>query len=186
MLKLGILFVVTLVSIDKRILDMIMATAIDESNEYFDLVSYPAKTENLSEKQGVTIKGTTQEFLDAAKALRCLLADKDGRLRMIETAKMKLTGFKKEKDGNKCIVNLENQESWRVCQLSVFHSGTILLSRVKNNDFEAVMEIASSVIVPILKKLIDGNNLDGTLLDDSAHIDQEGGEVPDVNLNRCH
>ena len=128
-MKLVKIFVVTLVSIDKR--EVIDKKMIDESNEYFDLVSYPAKVENVSDKQGITIKGTAQEYLDAAKALRCLLAEKDGRLRMIGTAKMKLTGFKKEKDGNKCIANLEKQESWSNCQLSVFHSGTILLSRVK-------------------------------------------------------
>ena len=36
---------------------------LDEPNEFFDLISYPEKVENIADKQGITIKGTDQEVL---------------------------------------------------------------------------------------------------------------------------
>ena len=46
---------------------------LDENNEFFDLISYPEKVENIADKQGIAIKGTNQKFLGAGKALKSLL-----------------------------------------------------------------------------------------------------------------
>ena len=56
-----------------------MYTDIEEHYEYFDVISYPEKAEKATDKQGITIKGSDQEFLDASKSLRALLEAKDGR-----------------------------------------------------------------------------------------------------------
>ena len=51
---------------------------LDETNEFFDLISYPEKVENIADKQGITIKGTDQEFFEAGKGLKSLLEKKEG------------------------------------------------------------------------------------------------------------
>ena len=84
-----------------------MYTDIEENNEYFDVTSYPEKADKALDKQGITIKGSDQEFLDASKALRALLEAKDGRSMKVMNLESKMTGFKKEKDGMKCTANLE-------------------------------------------------------------------------------
>ena len=70
-----------------------MFTDIEENNEYFDVSSYPDKVDKALDKQGITIKGLDQEFLDASKVLRALLEAKDGRLMKVMNVESKMTGF---------------------------------------------------------------------------------------------
>ena len=71
----------------------------------------------------------------------------------------------------KCTANLDDHGSWVKCQLCVFNSGTILLSRMKNNDFEAVQSIASQVIIPILKLSIEGKDIGDLLKEEITDMD---------------
>ena len=38
---------------------------VTEANEHFDVILYPEKEENIEYKQGLTIKGSSDEFKDA-------------------------------------------------------------------------------------------------------------------------
>ena len=81
---------------------------INESNEFFDCSVYPEKVENKSDRQGITIKGSAEEYLKATEIWRETLLKKDDLTRQLGDLKFKFNGFKKEKDGMKAIAYIEH------------------------------------------------------------------------------
>ena len=50
---------------------------VTELNEHFDCILYPEKEETISLKQGLTIKGSSNDYLEAVQAWRKILEAKD-------------------------------------------------------------------------------------------------------------
>lgn len=109
------------------------------------------------------MKGMSQEFIDSSNALKQLLDDKDGRAISVKSLRIKFSCFKKEKDGTKCTMILEDRGNCEKCQLVISKSESIMLSRQKNYDFYVTYVADSVVIILILKQLIQGNNLQSIL-----------------------
>ena len=75
---------------------------VTEANEHFDVILYPEKEENIEYKQGLTIKGSSDEFKDALRVWMSILANKDSINKVFLDTKFKLSSFKPEKDGTRC------------------------------------------------------------------------------------
>ena len=55
---------------------------VTEANEHFDVILYPEKEENIEYKQGLTIKGNSDEFKDALRVWMSILENKDSNDRV--------------------------------------------------------------------------------------------------------
>ena len=71
---------------------------VTEANERFDVILYPEKEKNIKYKQGLTIKGSSDEFKDALRVWMSILENKDSNDRVFLDTKFKLSSFKPEKD----------------------------------------------------------------------------------------
>ena len=131
---------------------MINLDNVTELNEHFDCILYPEKEEDISQKQGLTIKGSSDDFVGAIQVWRRILETKDDGEKTFENLIFKLSNFKVEKDCVKCIVSSRDKSSTMTkCTLSIFKSGTIMISRVRNQEVNAVIKFASGVFISALK-----------------------------------
>ena len=106
---------------------------VTEANEHFDVILYPEKEENIEYKQGLTIKGSSDEFKDALRVWMSILENKDFNERVFLDTKFKLSSFKPEKDGTRCNVTITKMDKSMNCILNLFKSGTVLISRKKTS-----------------------------------------------------
>ena len=129
---------------------------VTETNENFDCVLFPEKEEKIELKQGITIKGSSEEYIEALKAWKDILENNDSRDRAFIDIRFKCGSFKKEKDGTKCTVSITKKNKVAKCILTIFKSGTILVIRTRPSDIIAVLDFSSEVLIPILKGMIAG------------------------------
>ena len=136
----------------------VVANHIQEANEHFDVCFFPEKEKNIENKQGITLKGNTDEYNDAFDGLKDIIWIKDGAEKVFNNKNFKFSNFKVEKDCLKAMVNLklDNGEVGRT-MLSMFNSRTMMLSRQKKSDIKYAMSFAKDVLVPLTKGLICGN-----------------------------
>ena len=124
---------------------------IAEVNEHFDIVVYPEKEDKLLDKQGITVKGCSEQFRQTVELWRRMLVSKETRERKFKGASFKILKVSQEKGGSKAIVSVTEGK----CAMTVFNTGTILLARVKGSEFEAVREFATESFIPITKAIIE-------------------------------
>ena len=127
---------------------------VPEANEHFDVILYPEKEENIEYKQGLTIKGSSDEFKDALRVWMSILENTDSNDRVFLDTKFKLSSFKPEKDGTRCNVTITKMDKSMNCILNIFKSGTVLISRKKPSYITSVLEYFSGVFIPIIKAFI--------------------------------
>ena len=129
---------------------------VTEANEHFDVILYPEKEENIEYKQGLTIKGSSDEFKDALRVWMSILENKDSNDRVFLDTKFKLSSFKPEKYGTRCNVTITKMDKSMICILSIFKSGTVLILEKKPSDITAVLEFSLGVFIPIIKAFLSG------------------------------
>ena len=100
---------------------------VTEANEHFDVILYPEKEENIEYKQGLTIKGSSDEFKDALRVWMSILENKDSNDRVFLDTKFKLSSFKPEKGGTRCNVTITKMNKSMNCILNIFKSGTVVI-----------------------------------------------------------
>ena len=108
---------------------------INEVNEWFEATTYPEKDDDPANKQGITLKGTRDDYLRMVESWRKLLESRDETERSLNGVVWKLTTVKSEKDGIKGTIIIGGANK---CCLTIFKSGTIMLARAKANPFETV------------------------------------------------
>ena len=128
-----------------------MASAI-ESNEYYDCVLYPEEAE---EKQGITIKGTVDEFRLPVERMRQALGRKDARERTYGKLTFKLMAPILERNSKKSVVCIKGLGQWAKCAITIFRSSTISIARVKLHTIEVVIDFTTNIVIPMLKTLIE-------------------------------
>ena len=72
----------------------------------------------------------------------------------------KFTNVKQEKDGVQGTVQIGYGNSVQKCGLSIFNSGTIMITRTKSFTFKVVQDFAGKILIPIAKEILDGKQIE--------------------------
>ena len=119
---------------------------INESTDFFDILFYPEKADQLHEKQGVTIKGKTEELGQAVACWQTAMRSEAPEGRSYNGHHFRFTAVKNENNGVRAIIHASGGKA----QLQVFKN-TIHLTKIKGGTSEHILQLAKDLLIPLTK-----------------------------------